>query len=73
MKVLYKKYYIEVYDLDNQGSYILQSKWFKTRKSAIDWYKNNISFVDENIVGVALMSAVFYDKETYDIIKSEKI
>ena len=67
-----KKYYVEVTN-KNYG-YILQSRWFKMRRAAIEWAKG-ISYLcgrdKEN--HIYLMSAVFHGDQYEDIYQEESI
>lgn len=71
MKV--KKYYIEfLHENSEAENYDMQSKWFDTKKEAKEWYKNNFDFVSSDMY-VYLMTAVFNEDESYDIINSETL
>lgn len=67
-----KKYYVEVTN-ENYGC-ILQSRWFKTRRAAIEWARG-ISYLcgryKEN--NIYLMSAVFHEDQYKDIYQEESI
>lgn len=67
-----KKYYVEVTN-KNYG-YILQSRWFRTRRAAIEWARG-ISYLcgryKEN--HIYLMSAVFNGDQYEDIYQEESI
>lgn len=54
-----KKFYIEFVYWLNSPNYCIQSKWFKNKKSAINWYNKNFDFVDDAQIGVYLMCAEF--------------
>lgn len=56
------KYYVEFDHLADEANYCIQSKWFETRKQAIDWFKNEFDFIREN-VSIYLMKAEFDEKE----------
>lgn len=62
------KYYVEFEHLADEESYCIQSRWFKTRKQAIDWYKKNFDFIRED-VSVYLMKAEFDEEENYGDIE----
>ena len=50
-----KKYYIEISDIDDPSSYILQSRWYETEKAALKFAKE-IDFLDKQYV-ISLMSS----------------
>ena len=67
-----KKYYVEVTN-ENYGC-ILQSRWFKTRRAAIEWAKG-ISYTCGRYMetDIYLMCAVFHGDQYEDIYREESI
>lgn len=67
-----KKYYVEVTN-ENYGC-ILQSRWFKTRRAAIQWAKG-ISYLcgRDMETNIYLMCAVFHGDQYEDIYQEESI
>jgi hypothetical protein len=57
------EYYIEVYSKHraDQEGYILQSKWFTSKKDAKEWLKSNIDYIDRKNYDIYLMGSK-YDK-----------
>ena len=64
-----KKYYVEI--TNEKHDYILQSRWFKTRKAAIQWARGISYLYRED--DVFLMSAVFHGDEHEDIYQEDNI
>lgn len=54
-----KYYYIEMQIVKSKNPYSMQSKWFKTKKSAMKWLKNSFDFIDALEFELYLMSATF--------------
>jgi len=70
---LSKKFYIEfVHKNSDAENYDMQSKWFPTKKKALDWFKDSFDFVDNDVI-VFVMTAKFKDEDNYEIIKSERV
>lgn len=69
-----KKYYIEISskEIECDPPYLMQSKWFDTKKEAIDWYRNNFDYTS-GLIDVKLMCAEFDENDEYDDIGCIKI
>lgn len=57
-----KKYYVEVYDKENDSGHILQSSWFNKEIFAVNWALN-LDFIDYDILGIRLMSSEWDEEE----------
>lgn len=57
-----KKFYVEIYDKSCYDVIIVQSKWFDSKRKAINWFKKHFDFVNKNY-GCRLMCAYFRDDE----------
>lgn len=68
------RYYVEITNDDEDAPYILQSKWYDTKKEALG-FADSIEFLEDNY-RCHLMSAVWYTDEngdeTYDDIEIVK-
>lgn len=66
------RYYIEFcpkgIEIDSDHDYILQSKWFSTKKEATKWYEENFDYVDSKYVSAFLMTAKYYSEDDYGIV-----
>ena len=71
------KFYIEFENINSQRTYTIQSRYFDTRKQALNWFKKNFDYIDNEEVYVYLMIATFDEEgeldeidSTYEIINS---
>lgn len=61
-----KKYYVEFEVKDSGEIFSIQSRWFDTKKEALDWFEDSFDLIREEI-SVFLMSAEFGEDEYGDI------
>lgn len=68
-----KNYYIEIVDREN-GEYVMQSRYFDTKRKAVNWLRTNWDYIDVAKVGVCIMTTQWSDDgDSYDITESEEI
>lgn len=65
-----KQYYIVIFNENEPMVDLIQSKWFKTKKEAINWLKEEIYFHDSQLVA-GLYSAELDKDGKYDGVESE--
>lgn len=72
-----RRYYIEIWMenvvLDTDHAYVIQTKWFDTKKEAVDWYKNSFDYIDSKYCSAHLMTAQYYQNQDYNIISAKKL
>lgn len=72
-----RRYYIEIWmeniTLDTDHRYVVQTKWFDTKKEAVDWYKNSFDYIDPKYCSAHLMTAQYHQDQDYDIIDVKKL
>ena len=62
-------YYVEMYHRSVRAAYILQTRFFETKKEAISFAKKflkNVDYIEDDLI-INLM-ACYGDEENYDII-----
>lgn len=68
-----KNYYIEIIDKQD-GEYVMQSRYFDTKRKAKNWLRKNWDYIDTNKVAVCIMTTQWSDDgESYEITESETI
>lgn len=53
------EYYIEFVIKNGQDSYAMQSRWFETKRKALNWLKNSFDFIRTSDMRIFLMSGTF--------------
>ena len=72
-----RRFYIEICPkvrLDDQDhEYVVQTKWFNSKRQAIAWYKNAFDYVDSKYCTVRLVIVQYYNVNDYDIVATEEL
>ena len=67
LKVIKKEYYVEFYGTNINEPYVMQSKIFKTPKSAFNWVCLNFDYVDDQEIEIYIMVMNWFNEDEYDI------
>ena len=60
------EYYIEFVIRDGQDSYTMQSRWFKTKREALNWLKKSFDYINISQMRVFVMSGTFNEDGDLD-------
>lgn len=58
---------------DQDHEYVVQTKWFDSKRQAIAWYKANFDFVDDKCCTARLVIAQYYNVNDYSIVATEEL
>ena len=59
------EYYVEFvakHPQNNYSSYAMQSKWFKTKRKALNWIKKSFDYINISQVRIFIMSGTFNEE-----------
>lgn len=58
---------------DQDHEYVIQTKWFDSKRQAIAWYKANFDYVDAKCCAIRLVIAQYFNVNDYDIVATEEL
>lgn len=72
-----RRYYVEICPKvavpGQDHEYVIQTKWFDSKRQAIAWYKDAFDYVDSKYCTTRLVIVQYYSVNDYDIVATEEL
>ena len=62
MRTEYYIEFVEKHKTNDYSSYAMQSKWFKTKRKALNWIKKSFDYINISQVRIFIMSGTFNEE-----------